>query len=236
MEPLKIGIIGCSRIAKRSVIPAIIKSEYAELEIIGSRNIEKAKEFAKELGFENLHVKKTNRFINNKNYISNTSKKDSKVQPAKGIRFQSDFDKIVEEYGSWSNYVNITDIDCKFQQQKALFVDFEARLWPCTWVGAPIYFSGKNNIQKVQLHKILDHYGWNFNSLRHFSLDSVLNHEWFKQELVGSWSRTQDDEPIGKLMSCGRTCGTTYDFSSASKGNRENTVFGGLSNPLGDLT
>ena len=48
MKPLKFGIIGCSRIAKRSVIPAIIKSEYAELEIIGSRSTDKAKEFASE--------------------------------------------------------------------------------------------------------------------------------------------------------------------------------------------
>ena len=52
MEPLKFGIIGCSRIAKRSVIPAIIKSEYAELEIIGSRSIDKAKDFAKEFNCE----------------------------------------------------------------------------------------------------------------------------------------------------------------------------------------
>ena len=48
MKPLKFGIIGCSRIAKRSVIPAIIKSEFAELEIIGSRSTDKAKEFASE--------------------------------------------------------------------------------------------------------------------------------------------------------------------------------------------
>ena len=48
MEPLKFGIIGCSRIAKRSVIPAIMKSEFAELEIIGSTSDGKVKEFAKE--------------------------------------------------------------------------------------------------------------------------------------------------------------------------------------------
>jgi len=52
MKPLKFGIIGCSRIAKRSVIPAILKSEFAELEIIGSRSTEKAKEFAKEFNCE----------------------------------------------------------------------------------------------------------------------------------------------------------------------------------------
>ena len=48
MNSIKIGIIGCSRIAKRSVIPAIIKSKYAEIEIIGSRTENKAKEFSKE--------------------------------------------------------------------------------------------------------------------------------------------------------------------------------------------
>ena len=52
MKPLKFGIIGCSRIAKRSVIPAIIKSEFAELEIIGSRSKDKAEEFAKEFKCE----------------------------------------------------------------------------------------------------------------------------------------------------------------------------------------
>ena len=52
MTPLRFGIIGCSRIAKRSVIPAIIKSEFAELEIIGSRSTDKANEFAKEFNCE----------------------------------------------------------------------------------------------------------------------------------------------------------------------------------------
>ena len=48
MDSIKFGIIGCSRIAKRSVIPAILKSEFAELEIIGSRTQEKANEFSNE--------------------------------------------------------------------------------------------------------------------------------------------------------------------------------------------
>ena len=52
MESLKFGIIGCSRIAKRSVIPAIQKSELAELEIIGSRSTDKAKEFANQFNCE----------------------------------------------------------------------------------------------------------------------------------------------------------------------------------------
>ena len=48
MIPLKFGIIGCSRIAKRSVIPAILKSKFTELEMVGSRTQKKSKEFANE--------------------------------------------------------------------------------------------------------------------------------------------------------------------------------------------
>ncbi len=44
---IKFGIIGCSRIADSSTIPAILESKYAELEFIGSRTTVKAKKFAK---------------------------------------------------------------------------------------------------------------------------------------------------------------------------------------------
>ena len=54
MNSLRFGIIGCSRIAERSVIPAIIKSEFAELEIIGSRDSEKAKNFSNKFSCEKI--------------------------------------------------------------------------------------------------------------------------------------------------------------------------------------
>ena len=47
---IRFGIIGCSRIAKKAMIPAIIDSEFAELEMIGSRSKEKASEFCTEFG------------------------------------------------------------------------------------------------------------------------------------------------------------------------------------------
>lgn len=46
-EKIKFGVIGCSKIASRSVIPAIKKSSFAELSIVGSRSSEKAETTAK---------------------------------------------------------------------------------------------------------------------------------------------------------------------------------------------
>ena len=43
---IRFGIIGCSSIAERTTIPAIIRAKNATLQTIGSRNIDKAKKFA----------------------------------------------------------------------------------------------------------------------------------------------------------------------------------------------
>ena len=45
---IKFGIIGCSSIAKKLTIPAIVIGKNSVLEMIGSRSIIKAKKFAKE--------------------------------------------------------------------------------------------------------------------------------------------------------------------------------------------
>lgn len=47
MKKIRFGIIGCSSIAERTVIPAILKAKNSELSFVGSRTEEKAKKFAK---------------------------------------------------------------------------------------------------------------------------------------------------------------------------------------------
>ena len=53
MKKIKFGIIGCSAIAERIVIPAILKAKNSELEFIGSRSEGKAKKFAKKFSCRN---------------------------------------------------------------------------------------------------------------------------------------------------------------------------------------
>jgi predicted dehydrogenase len=46
-KKIRFGIIGCSRIAESSTVPALLGSQYAELVHVGSRTSEKAEKFAK---------------------------------------------------------------------------------------------------------------------------------------------------------------------------------------------
>jgi dTDP-3,4-didehydro-2,6-dideoxy-alpha-D-glucose 3-reductase len=54
IKKLKIGIIGCSQIAENSIIPAIKKSKFAELEYIGSRSKHKGRKFAEKFHCNNF--------------------------------------------------------------------------------------------------------------------------------------------------------------------------------------
>ena len=51
---IRFGIIGCSRIAESTTIPAIINSSNTELSFIGSRSIEKAEKFASKFNCKNF--------------------------------------------------------------------------------------------------------------------------------------------------------------------------------------
>ena len=54
MQKIRFGVLGCSRIAESSVIPAIIESNYSELKILGSRSKQKAEIFAKKFSCSNF--------------------------------------------------------------------------------------------------------------------------------------------------------------------------------------
>ena len=47
-QSLRFGVIGCSRISQKSVLPAMLESRFAELVMIGSRSKEKAAAFAEQ--------------------------------------------------------------------------------------------------------------------------------------------------------------------------------------------
>jgi NDP-hexose-3-ketoreductase len=50
MTPVRLGIIGCSSVARRRMIPAICAADIALLEHIGSRDAQKGEQFAREFG------------------------------------------------------------------------------------------------------------------------------------------------------------------------------------------
>lgn len=200
--------------------------------------MEEARNLAENLGFEDILFKKTNRFINDEHYKGTTKgKNDAQTVKTKKNEYtlesskkyagvgMSQHDQIIAKYGSWKNYLDQTKINCKWKPLGRLFLDFQARIWACTWTASGIYHFHESNTQRQQARQILDYYGWDFNSLREHSLEDILSHEYFNEKLTESWKGTTDDKPIPKLLACGRTCGTDYEFTSVAKSNTQHIVF-----------
>ena len=87
---------------------------------------------------------------------------------------------VLKTFSSFDEYVEKTDITCKFKQQR-LFIDMEMRLWSCCWFGAPKYFAHKNK-QTTDFKHFLELYGEDFNDMRKHGW-SVLEHEFFPKYL-----------------------------------------------------
>ena len=51
-------------------------------------------------------------------------------------------------------------------------------------------------------------------------MEQVLNHIWYSNHLSDSWKNTMEDSNP-KLFTCGRTCGTDYEFSSVGNFNEQ---------------
>lgn len=182
--------------------------------------VKEAKILAKEMGFESFLEKKTKRFIDPTYTYRRKSKKifnkdntTNTLKPPPGEK--KDFEEILQKYSSFHNYIDTTPIFCKYQQNmKGLFIDFEAFVWPCCWIGSPAYFINLEDPQKKQFDELKDRYGKNFNSLRHYSLKKILSHQWFKSDLVESWQNKMTNKKNPKFFTCGRTCGTDYEFTN----------------------
>tara|TARA_B100001057_G_scaffold174173_1_gene174879 strand:- start:2324 stop:3259 length:936 start_codon:yes stop_codon:yes gene_type:complete len=194
--------------------------------------VDGAVELAKTMGFKDFAVKLTNRFVNDEQYRhKKAASESSKVVTRKSSYTLSmasdtkytasgvdDNTNIINKYGSWNNYVNATPISCKWRPGGQIFLDFENRVWPCTWTASGYLHHG-DNTQKTQALQLFERYGEDFNCLDNKSLPEVLEHSYFARDFCASWSSTMTDA-VPKLFACGRTCGTDYNFSSAHGANR----------------
>ena len=197
--------------------------------------VEEAKKLARNLGFKQFQEKKTTRFLS-KDTMGEAPKNSQEVynKEAKVIYeikamsgSDQPFENILHKYGSWEKYLDSTSIHCKYKNDmKALFIDFEAMVWPCCWIGVTPYLVDQNDIKKKQLDNLRERHGNDFNSLRYHSLKEILSHPWFASELVESWdnstSTTTNINP--RLMVCARTCASEYGFTSMP-GSKHSTMY-----------
>lgn len=198
-------------IAWNNALAYIESGGYAEWSFIefehNYHQIEQARQMAEDFGFKHFRVKYTARFAQQQQTQQVTRKKT--VVKAKTNHNNTDYKKVVKQHKTFETYTKKTDIVCKFQLERRMFIDMNMKLWPCCWFGAPDYLDPKNK-QWKDFANLRQRYGENFNSLREHGWD-VLQHDFFQTYLQESWEKNPE---YPRIFTCGRTCGTSYEFSS----------------------
>lgn len=181
--------------------------------------IDQAKTLAKSIGVQSFNVKQSSRFVlTHENVYSGAilNKKNIKIIDIKSNSNTENFNKIISEYSTFDEYVKKTKIDCKYKKDRRYYIDMEMRLWPCCWMGAPIYFNQNKN-QYKEMIKVFEMFGEDFNKLDIHGWDGVLSSDYFQYFLESTW----EPDNSNRLFVCGRTCGEKYQFSSGYGSNTQ---------------
>ena len=205
---------------------------------------EDAKELARKMGFKKFNAKGTARFLDEtageivKVQLTNAESRAKKATQPGADNFnlveleraeakdkiKDSFDKVIAEHGTFENYVDVGKITCKStesgnQYGANVFMDFKGKIWPCCWMGCLPYIADQNYLPKKQILKLMENYEEGFNDIKLHTLDEVLAHKWYESDLQNSWDNTTKDEVNPRIFTCGRTCGSKFDWSSGASGN-----------------
>lgn len=100
-------------------------------------------------------------------------------------------------------------ISCKFKgnDETMLFLSWEGKVWPCCFHSNALY--AKPAVKEAFLKLVTKGCGPDFNSLHNSSLTEVLNHSFFKKQLVESWSDSSNE----RSWRCAEKCKVKKDYS-----------------------
>lgn len=173
---------------------------------------------AKDMGFKSVVIKKIVRRLA-------TGTQYHKNMYERVYHGDDEFNDLLDQYGTYENYVNHSRIECIFKNTGQIYIDHQLDLWPCTLLGGVKYFNmSPDHILKQQMNKLIEKYGEGFNSLKTQTIEDVLNHPWFKNDLVKSWDNKVSDENF-KLVQCAKSCGHFIRLSSCAAENKEVIIF-----------
>ena len=199
--------------------------------------VEQVKKLGKELGFFNVLIRKTGRFLNHRTLeeiplwpVNKGFAIEPPLNPEyrnQSIMFLPDLKK---QYGNIKEYFNTTKINCDALLGKKVVVTAEGLVLPCNFFTHNLYdrrfyepgvLPESNELSTVngknQVRAFLESYDLaSFNINLHSFEEIFANPMW--HDLVESWNKTLDD---GRLFECAMTCGSKFTKVWDQGGNKK---------------
>ena len=144
--------------------------------------VDEAKLLAKKIGFKNFIVRKTSRFKDTSKFnFVNILGQSSILEPPSSSKYKYDYNGTY--LGGDTPPKNLC-IECDWKSKKKMFISPTYRLWPCTYISE--YYPELPGFNTMQ--EIANRHGTDFNDITKHSLQEILNHDFFANELETAWA------------------------------------------------
>ena len=155
-----------------------------------------AKQYAKQLGFKKFAVRHDRSFI--KDWpIEKVNEQKEKPPLTKYVTSKNIYERVA---GKENNR-----IECNNKSKGMYFVSYNAKLWPCCFLPNTLLGVNKTVVEEL-VNRIFKNYGEDFNSLYEHSADTILQHEFYTNDLVASWENELGIGKADKILRCVETC------------------------------
>ena len=176
--------------------------------------IEAAQQLASTMGFRKFRIRKTGRFFfggglqDSLGVRNRHGAEQYRIEPpvSEMLRNSSsaELGKVTRSTGGYADYLDTTEITCKAQRDKEIYVSAEGLVFPCCYL-ASIY-RGSGRKQDAQFGKMLKQYGGTPSiDGKSIGVPEIIAGPLFQTAVPNSWAK--DSVADGRLATCSSTCG-----------------------------
>lgn len=161
--------------------------------------IDDARKISKELGFSRFDLRRDRSNVSNLSLSEIRERK--KIGISKNEHSNPNIDKFIESYKDIENL----EISCNNQDKGMYFISNDSRLWPCCFIPNGFHKSDPSHV-KFLTERLYGNYGKDFNDLTKYTVDEILENDFFMKDLTASWNNNLSTGPCGKITRCAETC------------------------------
>ena len=165
--------------------------------------IEDAKKLSKELKFYDFHLR-YDRSVVTEIGLDNIKKLQKSNYEGDNIYSKDRYNKEYKKQQRKELKRKQDLIECNALQRDMFFLSYDSKLWPCCFLSNAFLAYGfhKEYMEK----RIIENYGKDFNNLLKFSVDEIIEHRFFKEDLIDSFTKNIGYEKKNKIPKCMETC------------------------------
>lgn len=126
-----------------------------------------------------------------KEHYAKTKKQDSYDVTYAFNQHEQKLRNQIKTYGSLDEVYSKANISCQWRNKRMVQVSHMGEVWPCCYFLAERYPKDTDSIFYKDIQRVLDNNIPNFNDIHYYTLEDILNNDFYSNNLTESWNNNR---------------------------------------------